>query len=529
MEKISSIQPIRTSSASHAESRFFLCIASLTGVLIAILVSLTPPGADDLLFLLPAKGHEPGLELWSMMTGELDRIWETQSGRLGNFLAMPALYLLPKWVTGVITGSLTTLIIILACRITGTVKGSVVSWLIYATIVLAYPWYDFLTLTTYAINYIWAAAVVVAAVACYLNIKSVRGIRLAASCILIFSAGWMHEGFGAPMTAGLTLALVVKMKGIDRRQILAWACACAGTCMTLLSPTFWRRSEAETGLLEKLTYQEMLIQIGPAMLFVVVMTVMSMMVISIAKFRKHLLLSSRFLILSCASIVAAAICLRFYCGPRTGAPAILFSALTCAYIISAYSCSRPTGKAIKWTVGILFGGFSILHLAYADVAQTKRSHEYHEIIRLYEMSEDGIFHYDLTYPEADLSLFKTSVWQFHQRVPKEFMRMYYKPEHKMVILPTALEGFNPEKALKSSMTPGALIYNGWPIVPDSISTDSFHRIHILTESGEYLSSRFRIDHFDSSGYGHFSLITPHIKVLDPTLQIHDISLSDHSR
>lgn len=521
--------PADDTSVSRIQNLFFLFVALLTGVLIAILVSLTPPGADDLLFLLPAKGHDPGPGLWSMMTGEFGRIWETQSGRLGNFLALPMLYLFPKWVTGIITGGLTTLLILLSCRITETRRGSIVSWLIYATLVLAYPWYDFLTLTTYAINYIWAATAAVAAIACFLNLNSIQGLRFAAACLLMFIAGWMHEGFGAPMTTGLALSLLLHLKKAGPRRILACICAGAGTCMTLLSPTFWMRSETETRLLQKLTYPEMLMQIGPAMLFVVTMTILIIVISSIKESRKQILSSSRFLIFAGASIAATAVCLKFYTGPRTGAPAILFSALACAYMLTAVSYRIHVCKSINATAGILIGGFSILHLLYADVAQTRQTEEYREITRLYEESEEGIFYYDLTYPKVDLSLYKTSVRQFHERVPKEFMRMYFRPDQKMVILPTALEGFNPGKATKSVLTPGVLMYNGWPVVPDSVETDSFHRIHILTEKGEYLPSRFRVDRFDCPSYGKFILVTPHIKVLDPTLQIQDISLYDHSR
>lgn len=512
-----------------SQNRFFLTVAVLTGVLIAILVSLTPPGADDLLFLLPAKGHEPGPGLWNMMTGELGRIWATQSGRLGNFLAMPMLYLLPKWVTGVVTGSLTTLLIILSCRLTETRPGGIVSWLIYATIVLAYPWYDFLTLTTYAINYIWAAAVAVAAIACYLNFDSIRGFRLPAAYLLMFIAGWMHEGFGAPLTAGLTLSLLLHPKEAGSRRIIAWICTGIGTGMTLLSPTFWVRRETETGLLEKLTYSEMAMQIGPAMLFTAVMILLIIVVASVPGIRKRILSSSRFLIFAGAAIAGAAVCLKFYTGPRTGAPAILYSALACAYMLTSGCSGIHVNNALKTATGVLIGGFSILHLLYADASQTYRTEEYHEITRLYEESDDGIFYYDLTYPKVDLSLFKTSVRQFHERVPKEFMRIYFKPDHKMVILPTALEGFDPVEASRSSLTPGALIFNGWPVIPDSIKTDSFHRIQVLTENGEYLPSRFRADRFDRPGYGRYILITPHIKVLRPTLQIKDIALYDHSR
>ena len=516
-------------NVSIRQIRFFNCTVYLTGLLIAILIALTPPGVDDLLFLLPAKGLEPSPSLWSMMTGEFPRIWATQSGRLGNFLAMPMLYLVPKWIFGFITGGLITLLIFLSCRLAGAIKGSIVSWLLYATIILAYPWYDYLTMVTYGVNYIWAAAACAGAIACFLKIKSIYGIRLIAVCLLMFVAGWMHEGFGAPMTAGLTLSLILHHKEIDRRQVFAWICSCLGTGMILLSPMFWRRRVLETTLLMKYTHRELLMQLGPMILFIIAMTFIILWVAFRSKSGKSILTSSRSLIFTGAAFAATAVCIKYFTGARTGAPAILFSSLACGYLLTEATYRVIIPKGIKWTIGLLTGGFSIIHLVYADISQISQTHEYEEVTRLYEQSPDGTFHYDLTYPKADLTLFKTSVRLFHERVSKEFMRMYFNPEHKMAILPTELEGFTPAKAEKSQMTPGAMIYKGWAILPDGTETESFHRIHVLTETGEYLPSRFRTDRFESPGYGYFILITPHIKVLDPELKIRDIALSDHSR
>ena len=160
------------SKTGNAQALFFTAVSAITGSLIAILIALTPPGVDDLLFLLPAKGYQPGPALWSMMTAEFPRIWDTQTGRLGNFIAMPFLYMMPKWIFGIITGGLTTLLIILSCKLTRSRYGSIISWLLYCGIILAYPWYDFLTMITYSINYIWAAAATAGAILCYLHIES---------------------------------------------------------------------------------------------------------------------------------------------------------------------------------------------------------------------------------------------------------------------------------------------------------------------------------------------------------------------
>lgn len=517
------------SQERNGQARFFHAVSAITGILIAILFGLTPPGVDDLLFLLPAKGCEPGVGLWGMMMGEWPRIWLTETGRLGNFIAMPILYLMPKWIFGIITGGLTYLLIILSCRLTRSRYGSIISWLLYASIILAYPWYDFLTMVTYAVNYIWSAVAAVGAILCFINIKSYSIAKTIAACLLMFAAGWMHEGFGAPLTAGLTLSLVLQHNKVGKRQILSWICAGAGTCMTTFSPTFWTRSGEELNLLMKYPYKEIIMNIGPVLIFLTAMAFISVWIISSHKVKKGILLTVPSIILITATLVATAVFLKFYTGPRTAAPALLYSMLACGYILTSAIGNRRIPTRLQWLTGILIGGFSIAHLAYADYAQTDITKEFKTVTHLYETSDDGVVYYDLAYPKADLSLFKTSVRQLHERVPKEFIRKYFKPEHKMVILPTSMKDFNPDKALKSYMTPGAMIYNGTIVLPDTIDTESFHRIHILTEDGKYLPSRFRIDKFSCPDYGEFKILTPHIKVLNSSLKIKDTSLTDHSR
>ncbi|MBD5261486.1 MAG: hypothetical protein HDS38_05070 [Bacteroides sp.] len=518
-----------TPDRGHSLNRIFTAVAVITGMLLAVLIALTPPGADDLLFLLPAKGCQPGPGLLDMMAGELPRIWETQSGRLGNFISMPFLYLVPKWIFGIITGTLTTILILLSCRLTGARRGSIVGWLIYASIVLAFPWYDYLTLVTYAVNYLWAAAAAAGAIACFLDIDKLRGWRLAGAYLLIFSAGWIHEGYGAPLTAGLTLCLIISFPKISRRRIWAWICCGAGTVMTAFSPVFWQRSEREFNFLLKFTYKELAMQVGPALLFVAAMISLLIWAASRRRTRTDILMKAPLLIFAGAAFASTAVFLKFYTGPRTGAPVILYSMLAYAYIVTAAARDRRCPTALQWAAAILIGGFSLLHLAYADISQTHRTKEYLEATRLYEDSADGTFYYDLAYPEPDLTLFKTSVRQFHEKVPLEFMRIYFKPEYKMVILPTAMKGFSPEKTTASGLTPGAMVYNGWIVLPDTADTDALQRIHILTEDGRYLPTRFRSDRFTYRDSITFQLITPHVKVLDPHIRVKDVVLRDNSR
>ncbi|MDE6632205.1 MAG: hypothetical protein K2K23_04325, partial [Muribaculaceae bacterium] len=245
--------------------------------------------------------------------------------------------------------------------------------------------------------------------------------------------------------------------------------------------------------------------------------------------RKKIYSSKALILFIFAAIASAGVFFKYYTGPRTGAPVMLYSALGCGYILSSTPEARLPHVAFQWIVGIITGGFSMIHLIFADIRQRECSKEHAEVTTLYQESADGTFYYDLTYPKADITLFKTSIRQFHEKVPKEFMRMYYSPNNNMVILPTSMKGFSPERSKNSEMTPGAMLYNGWIVIPEDFDVDSFQRIGIITENGENVPSRFRTDRFFCPGYGYFLLITPHIKVLDQTVEIKDVVINDHSR
>lgn len=299
--------------------------------------------------------------------------------------------------------------------------------------------------------------------------------------------------------------------------------------MTILSPVFWQRSERATNYLLKFTYKEAFMQLGPAFIFIIAFIILLLWVIARSQRRQKILKSPTLVLLLIATLGSTAVFLKYYTGPRTGAPVMLFSALGCGYILSFASSAKQCSGLFQWIIGIIISGFSIIHLIYADIKQKECSKEYEEVTRLYQASTDGTFYYDLTYPQADLTLFKTSIRQFHEKVPKEFMRIYFSPENKMVILPTSMKGFTPDRSVKSKLTPGAMIYNGWIVVPEDFDVDSFQRIRVITENGDNIPSRFRKDRFFCPGFGYYLLITPHIKVLDQTIQIKDALLNDHSR
>ena len=505
----------------------YISISVIAGVLFAFIYSLVPANTDDLCFMISSKGMERGFGLWNLMVDKFPDIWQTQSGRLGNFVALPFLYLFPRWVFGIVSGGIISFILLFVCTLTKVRKGSVVSWLLMSAIVFAFPWYDYMFLITYSANYVWASAAVLAAVWAFLKVDEMSSPGYYAGLLLMFVAGWMHEGFGAPLTCGLTLWLIVFRKKITVRKVCAWAFAGVGTGMTLLSPTFWVRGENEANMLQKFPYKEAIMQLGPALLFFIVFAIAFLILVSDRKRRQRLDNYGLLTITGGFCIASLVVFLKYFNGPRTGAPLLLMSAVGCGITFSAIG-RNVRFKIVEWSLGCIVSIGVIVNLVFAIERQKDLNREYEEVLNLYEASPDGTIYYDLIYPTPDLSLFKTSVRQFHEKVPKTFWEWYYGPDKPIVILPSALKGFSQEKSSPSELSKGVMIYNGCIILPDTTDVDSYKRIHIVTSSGERRPSRFRRDYFKAADGKTYILLEPHDKVLDPTLEIKDVDLTDHS-
>ena len=516
-------------NSTPISSKLYLIATIGIAILFAILIGITPAAVDDMFFLKPVSGSENLPQLWPLMCDRIPELWESQSGRLGNFVATFFLFLFPRWVFGILSGGVIAWLLYISCRLSGSRPGAAVSWLIMAVVVFVFPWYDYLTQITYCSNYVWAATASLSAIFLFLRFPALPPSKVFASCLLLFIAGWFHEGFGAPLACGLGLYILWYIRNISLRQIAGLLCEISGTAITFLSPTFRQRGEQEGDFIFKFTYQEAIMQLGPALLMWGLFILLILIIVCSRRRRRSLIRRPAFIIILGFCMAASMVFLKFYNGPRTGAPLLLFSAIGLAICFNSLwpETQSRSGSILRYLLAVIIGGGAWLNLAYADIAQFRLNREIKEVMSRFKASKDGVFYYNLSYPAADLSLFKTSVRQFHERVPKNFMEMVYGK--RPVILPEAMHGFNPSTAPRSSRSPEAMIYNGWIIVDGETDVYTFNRIHVLTTDGRNLPTRFRYDFFPGPDSRQYIIITPHVKVLDPSLPIADVILSDHSR
>lgn len=347
----------------------------------------------------------------------------------------------------------------------------------------------------------------------------------------MFLAGWMHEGFGAPFTAAIGLCLICNLRTIKWKEYSSFLIAAAGTGVTFLSPTFWSRSVSGANKITQFPFTEAVLQLGPALLLFLVFLISIVILLNKNKHHNtYLNVRKRNLIILTSGfcIASAVVFLKYYCGPRTGAPLLLLSAIGCAATFTTLYKNKHN-HVLQWLFCIIVSFGVLTNLIFAIIKQHQLKREYDDIVNLFEASENGTFFYDLSYPVADATLFKTSVRQFHEKVPIRFWEIYYGPEKKMVILPSAMKGFSPSKSRKSRYTPEALIYNGWIVLPDDFDIDSHKQIKILLEDGTVKATRFRHDDFTGQDGNKYTLISPHKKILNPDIIIKDVIIAEPTK
>ncbi len=499
---------------------FFVACALVSGLLSALLF-FVPLALDDLWFL-DGIHTPPGPDTFSAACEILQSRLSTDTGRLGAIISPLFLALFPKFVYNILTGLVFFLLVLGSCRLANVRSGGLWSYLILAFCTIGLPWYDYLLILTYGINYIWAAAAAVWAAVVMLAPEKVKG-RFPAFCALVlcFVAGWMHEGFGIPLSAAALVTLIgPKKKTLRLRYFLAMA---AGTAMTALSPAIWNRLFYTTSTPSPdYPLTELIIHFGPlaAILILYFATLLCTRLFSRKQIPSE---NSVILFFTTFITVATAIALLFYCGPRITTPAILFTGIATIRLLSPRLPRLP--RIISKSLSILILLFLILHLAAAITLQKRLLTQFHRIERLFSASPSGDVYIDLIEPRPDLTLFKTTVRQFHEFVPREMFSRYYTGDNigkQLTVLPTVLRGFEPGKARLTASTPGLCIYRRALVaLTDAPPYPSKGIIELTDASGRVILSRYRTQTFTISDGRTCTLITPHASILDPTITIVD--------
>lgn len=494
---------------------FFYAISILSGILISVLLFAVPLSIDDLWFL-DGIYDAPSPSAFIKACQVLSERLSTDTGRFGAIISPLFLALFPKWIYNILTGIIFCMLIVGSCRLARIRPGTIWSWLLLLFCVIGLPWYDYLTVLTYGINYIWAATLAVWAANLILSKRRLTTTWMILGLLLCFIAGWMHEGFGIPLSAA-ALSLVI-WPGLKRQRIWMTVAVILGTSMTAASPAVWNRLFYVATLESKqFPTGELVIHFGP--LAIMLLLYLLSLILSFSKRRKKLSdYNSTVVFFSVFILVSSVVAIIFYCGPRITTATVLFAGIASVRLISPLV--RPLPQYWRFSGGAIITFFLIAHFPVAIAEQRVLKKEYEDIVKKFQASSNGQVFKDVQKPKISFSLFKTTVRQFNEHIPRTFFSRYYDPSgsKELSILPPSLQGFSLLEAVPSDHTPGLYMFKGLMIMKRE---PKGYKATIILGDGSESESRYRFQPFQTSDGETYFLITPHVQVLNPKLQIRD--------
>ncbi len=234
--------------------------SALWGLLGAIAVAFfllalwTPIMQDDLVFMaqsavIPESDAQNAAACfsWEAWRGHVALMYVENNGRLANILAPLGAWLLPQWLRALLIGCCAAWIFFMVSTMTSDSRRDWrVLLLIWALSLVAWPWRDRLMLWDYALNYLFASALILPFLYLYCRRSNSRWLIVAGALCGFFGA-WFHDGSAVCLVAAVgTLALLRRFR-LSSGQWAMLAALVAGTIVVLASPGEWQRASGELG------------------------------------------------------------------------------------------------------------------------------------------------------------------------------------------------------------------------------------------------------------------------------------------
>lgn len=241
--------------------KFALCPKfALSVILAAIALSFfflalwTPLMQDDLVFMAqaadlsriddPSAAHGFSFDAW---LGHIKLMYLENNGRLANILAPVGAWLLPQWLRALLTGLCAAwifyMVAAIACDGRPRWRGVLGLW---ALSLVAWPWRDRLMFWDYALNYLFASALLLPFLSLFCKKRLPDGMA-AVGALCGFFGAWMHDGSAVCMAAAVFFLALRRRFRLSRGQWVMAAALLLGSVAVLASPGEWQRASGEVG------------------------------------------------------------------------------------------------------------------------------------------------------------------------------------------------------------------------------------------------------------------------------------------
>lgn len=484
-------------------------------ILYGIIFALTPWAIDDFNYAFGTVDSTSAADITAGVWDNVVQRWHYDTGRLANIISPIFLGILSHWAFAILSALMLWISVRCALALADIPRGGTAAYILVFILNFTLPWLDFAFTVIFALNYLWTTALTLAFLY-YLYKKPPRGgLHLAAACLLALVAAWMHEGFSAPVIAGITLAIIIAKEKPDKARTAMIVAYLAGFALILISPAIYNRLQGADSLMGKYT----LIELVPhAVAFnIVPLAFLATFVACLASKRKRRIIFAtpyrKTIIIFCLGATLAAMAIFFlkYLGPRLGWAGTVFATIALMAILQPLIHLK---NIITKTISTIAAAAVVANLVGTIFIQRKYYLENEIITRLYQESEDGQIYYDNLPMRLDISCYKTSSRAFNEQYPTQAFATYHSNgyDKPLILLPEALAHYNPDEAVVCRADTTLKLYRHMLITdtrPDDTKTIT------LRHRGGVMDSRFRYRPFtDNEGTQHY-LILPHATQIYP--------------
>lgn len=214
----------------------------------------TPLMQDDLVFMAQAADLSriddpsavPGFSVDAWL-GHIKLMYLENNGRLANILAPVGAWLLPQWLRALLIGLCAAWIFYMVAAIASDGRprwrGVLALW---ALSLVAWPWRDRLMFWDYALNYLFASALLLPFLYLFCKKRLSDGL-VAVGALCGFFGAWIHDGSAVCMAAVVFFLALMRRFRLSRGQWVMAVALLLGSVAVLASPGEWQRASGEVG------------------------------------------------------------------------------------------------------------------------------------------------------------------------------------------------------------------------------------------------------------------------------------------
>lgn len=219
----------------------FWITAAVIAVTFGVLQWFVPLAFDDWMFVSVLREQGGSLVDFARVTRQVD------NARLANILCPVMAVGLPRWLVACLCGLATAVMYALMARLAHV--GATGLALIWAVSLILMPWLDNIIVLDYMLNYVFSscAALAFIYIICVAAKGRLSGAFLTLGVILAILAGWMHEGFAAPLCVALGIFALTRKLRISGQWWLLFGALVLATAWTVSAPGILARAGSETG------------------------------------------------------------------------------------------------------------------------------------------------------------------------------------------------------------------------------------------------------------------------------------------